>query len=186
MSSNDQLSIELAVSISKAMQAMYGDSFNRKWANVIETKDGLKPENFTSALQFGLAGLTKKQVAHGLHVMRDKPFAPTIPEFKSWCLSGSAGKFLDVEIAYLNAANEKYTDAATYEAARRTGFFEIRSRAESATKPVFKKHYEAVCAALIDNPNAFKMPESKRIEQAPARVVAKNAEFFANLRRGLV
>ena len=179
----EQLSLEHAISISKAMQALYGDSFSRKWADV--TENNTKPEKFISSLQFGLAGLSIDQIKHGLHVMREKTFAPTIPEFRSWCLGGSQGKFLDVDTAYINAANEKYTDAATYEAARRTGFYEVRTRSEASTKPVFKKHYEAVCTQLEINPHAFQIPKAQRIKQAPVHVVRKDSAFFENLKRGI-
>jgi hypothetical protein len=178
----EKLSIELAVSISKAMQALYGDSFNRKWADV--TKNSTKPENFISALQFGLSGLSVGQVDRGINVMRSKTFAPTIPEFRVWCLQGSEG-FTDVNTAYTNAANQKYPDAATYETARRVGFFELRTRAETSTKPAFIKHYEAVCVELEINPNAFRLPEAQRIEQAPIEIVRKDKSFFKKLRGNL-
>lgn len=179
---HEPLSIENAVLTSKTMQALYGDSFNRKWADL--TKNNEKPQNFIDALRFGLAGLNIDQIQQGLSVMRDKPFAPTIPEFRSWCLAGS-NQFLDIDTAYLNAANEKYTDAATYEAARRTGFYEVRTRSEASTKPVFKKHYEAVCSQLEINPHTFQVPKTQRIERAPAHVVRKDSAFFENMRRGI-
>jgi hypothetical protein len=115
--------------------------------------------------------------------MRSKTFAPTIPEFRVWCLQGSAG-FTDVNTAYTNAANQKYPDAATYETARRVGFFELRTRAETSTKPAFIKHYEAVCVELEINPNAFRLPEAQRIEQSPAQYVKKDKAFFEKLRKG--
>ncbi|MDE1971418.1 MAG: hypothetical protein KGI50_07635 [Patescibacteria group bacterium] len=180
---HEQLNLETAVSISKAMQALYGDSFSRKWADV--TENNAKPEKFISALQFGLAGLSLAQIKHGLQVMRDKTFAPTIPEFRVWCLEGSTGKFLDVDTAYVNAANEKYTDAATYEAARRTGFWEVRSRSELSIKPIFKKHYSEVCSQLEINPNAFELPKTHRIKQAPMQRERKDSSFFESMRRGL-
>lgn len=177
MQTENLMSLEGATSIIKEMHAVFGRKFIAQWESV-ERDDLIK------TAQRVLAGLTAGQVKRGLEIMYKERFVPSLPEFRAFCLQGHS-QFLDMDTAYLNAANEKYTDAATYEAARRTGFFEIRSRAESSTKPSFKKHYEAVCAELIDNPNAYRLPESKQIEQAPAAFVRKDHSFFDQLKRGI-
>lgn len=171
------MSLEGATSIVKEMHATFGEKFVRQWASI-------QRNDLIETTRRVLAGLTVGEVNRGLQTMYGKIFPPTLSEFRAWCTQGS-GNFADVDLAYVNAANEQYPDAATYEAARRTGFFEIRSRAESTTKPVFKKHYEGVCEELIANPAAFTLPESRRIAAAAPQFVKRDAAFFAQLKKSL-
>lgn len=178
----NKLNREWAVGILKRQMTYFGEKFNKQWASVTDGGTNLEP--LIESMQEVFEGLNEVEISRGLTTMRTKTFVPSLPEFRSWCLEGSS-QFLDVDTAYINAANEKYTDAATYEAARRTGFYEVRTRAESSAKPVFKKHYEAVCAQLEINPHAFRLPESKQIEQAPPQFVRKDSSFFEQMKRGI-
>ncbi len=81
---NHQLDRNLAVDVLQAMDAMYGDSFRRKWSGT--ESNWSRPEKFIVALQIGLSGLTAEDIQRGLHAMLNKPYAPTIPEFRVWCL----------------------------------------------------------------------------------------------------
>jgi hypothetical protein len=171
------ISLEVAEAIMLKMVGYYGEAFSKKFKDV-------ERNEMIQNIQDVLAGLERDEVVRGLSTMRTKAFCPTLPEFRSWCVKGSS-QFTDVDVAYINAAHEKYTDAATYEAARRTGFFELSSRAETSTKPIFKKHYEAVCDELTASPQAFVVPKAQRIEAAPANYIKKDSSFFENLRKGV-
>jgi hypothetical protein len=176
MLSESVISYEDAENVMFQLIGYYGvDAFNRKF-EVVDR------DQMIANIQDVLSGLSENQIFLGLEKKRDNTWCPNLPELRAWCTGSS--KFTDVNTAYVNAANEKYPDAATYEAASRTGMYELRTRAESSTKPVFKKHYEAVCAELEINPHAFRLPAAQRIEQAPANVVKKDAAFFENLRKG--
>jgi hypothetical protein len=182
MQTKNLMSYEGAAYIAEQMQLNYGEKFIKQWAKVVEINGVVDTTPLIETMRETFAGLKRSEVERGLSAMLDKTFVPSLPEFRSWCKQPSL--FCEVETAYINAANEKYNDAATYEAARRTGIYELRSRAETSTKPVFKKHYEAVCVELEINPNAFRLPEAQRIEQSPAQYVKKDKAFFEKLRKG--
>jgi hypothetical protein len=183
MQTKNLMSYEGAAYIAEQMQLNYGEKFIKQWAKVVEINGVVDTTPLIETMRETFAGLKRSEVERGLSAMLDKTFVPSLPEFRSWCKQPSL--FCEVETAYINAANEKYNDAATYEAARRTGIYELRSRAETSTKPVFKKHYEAVCVELEINPNAFRLPEAQRIEQAPIEIVRKDKSFFKKLRGNL-
>jgi hypothetical protein len=182
MSTNILMSEQGAIYIAEKMRLRFGAKFNKQWADV--TKNGQELGKLIDEMREVFAGLTRGQVEKGLETMREKTYVPSLPEFRSWCVAVE-NQFTDIDIAYVNAANEKYHDAATYEAARRTGFYDLRARAESITKPTFKKHYEAVCAELLVNPKAFVIEKEQRIEQAPIDIVKKDKDFFEKLRWNL-
>lgn len=167
----EPMSEKSAAEILSVMRVNYGAKFQRQWENVTT-------QELTSAATVAFAGLSRAEVNHGFSVMIGKPFAPSLPEFREWCLQRN-NNFMDVDQAYVLAANEKYESAEIYEAARRTGFYDLKSKHENNTKPTFKKHYDAVCAELLVDPKAFTLPESHRIEQAPALVVRKTPEEIA-------
>ena len=65
--------------------------------------------------------------------------------------------------AYKQAANQDYSHEVIYESAKRVGFWEIRSQAESVTYKRWQKVYPEVCEEHRKGA-VFKLPESHQIE----------------------
>lgn len=68
----------------------------------------------------------------------------------------------DSRHAYLDAAQQKYIHAVVYETARRVGFSDMRSKAETLTYPSWQQIYPKVCQEY-SNGAIFTLPKSKHI-----------------------
>ena len=64
--------------------------------------------------------------------------------------------------AYLDAAQQKYVHAVVYETARRVGFSDMRSKAETLTYPSWQQIYPKVCQEY-SNGETFALPKSRQI-----------------------
>jgi hypothetical protein len=92
------------------------------------------------------------------------PYVPSVGQFISWCKQSSADMGLvSVEegfrIASMNShpcASHIWPDGVSYEAWRRTGPYNMRSKPEKDVFPIFKKNYENPIKAKASKKTADK------------------------------
>lgn len=117
-------------------------------------------------------GITKrKQVLKGIDALREwsieNDFAPPPARFVSWCLPTPEDYGLpDSDTAYRYAVSHQWVHSAIYEAYKRVGSFEMRTKPEAWTSKAFKSEYERVCREVI-NGTQFDLPKTDNILPAP-------------------
>ena len=74
----------------------------------------------------------------------------------------SCNNYPDMRQAYLDAATECYDHAVAYETARRVGFWDMRSKAESMTYSRWQQLYPRVCHEYA-NGASFRLPKAQRV-----------------------
>lgn len=88
----------------------------------------------------------------------------------------AADKYTDCRQAYLDAANGKYVDAVTYETAKRVGFWDIKTKAESQTYPRWQQIYPKVCQEHA-NGAVFELQQLRQVEH---KHIPADDEFAQN------
>lgn len=103
-------------------------------------------------------------------------FPPNLPKFLAIC-ARSAG-LPDSQSAYADAAMSRWSHPIVYEAARRVGVFEIRTRPERDMRPAWTEAFGLVCAEWMSG-KRFESPTSVAIEKlAPKPCSAAGANKF--------
>lgn len=114
-----------------------------------------------------------------------------------WCPSSPAdfvalvrnnSSYPDIRQAYKEAANQQYNHEVVYEAARRVGFWEMRSQPESVTYKAWQSVYPKVCEEHRGGAS-FKVNKSHRIEHkhtpaAPDSKVMQDWDKFVSRIKG--
>ena len=103
--------------------------------------------------------------AIGRVAMSGSEFPPSLPEFLAIC--GRAAGLPDTATAYADACHRRWSHPVVYEAARRVGVHELRTRAERDMLPRWRENYGAVCAAWMrgerwESPVAQSLPTRVR------------------------
>jgi hypothetical protein len=112
---------------------------------------------------------TTAKVKRGLARLRNdpSPFAPAIGQFISWCKPNYSDYGLpSVEIAHRTACiasgqhseHRQWQNGAIYQAALRTGFYELSSYEAEKTIKAFTHHYEQVLEEMA-NGKEFDIPK---------------------------
>lgn len=123
--------------------SQYGDCDDGTWAAALRGVD-------TSILGNAL----------GRVALSGTEFPPSLPEFLAIC--GRACGLPDAGSAYASACHNRWSHAVVFEAAKRVGIYELRTRAERDMLPKWREHYGAICAAWMAG-ERFAVPESLRI-----------------------
>ena len=153
--------------------------FKRTWARAL-IENGITNQN---------------QVDIGLKLARQatSPYLPSVGQFIAWCQSGLAGYGLpEARKAYREACNHAHNPACpwshvgVYAAAQATGFYELKTKAENITWPVFKENYEAICRQLISGQSlgiALPKPPPPAVQHTPAlqATATKNIQHIRTL-----
>ena len=102
---------------------------------------------------------TMSQVQHGLQKARQSvsPHVPSIGQFITWCHPSLEDYgLLDEVAAYREACrnahdlnNAQWSHQAVYVAAKQVGFFDLKTRTEKETFPLFKHKYLLVCRGVL-------------------------------------
>lgn len=111
-------------------------------------------------------------------------FPPSLPEFLAIC--GRACGLPDAGSAYADACHNRWRHPVVYEAARRVGIYELRTRAERDMLPKWREHFGSVCAAWMAG-ERYTMPEALRItrQKSVPSTPESAATHIAELRRTL-
>lgn len=147
--------------------SQYGDCDDGTWASALR---GVDSQTLGQAL--------------GRVALSGSEFPPSLPEFLAIC--GRASGLPDAGTAYANACHNRWSHAVVYEAAKRVGIYELRTRAERDMMPKFREHYGAVCAAWMAG-ERFSVPGALRVtRQKPAACRPEvAAAHMAKLRQAL-
>ncbi|EGR0569911.1 replication protein P [Vibrio cholerae] len=127
---------------------------------------------------------TQKQLDWGLAKARrsESPFWPSLGQFIKWCQPDPTEFGLpDTRKAYLEACRnahcisdmttEEWSHPAVYVALKNTGAFDIRSRTEAETWPIFERNYEiAVRRVLYGEDLNKEFPKSISSQPVPRPV----------------
>ena len=122
-------------------------------------------------------GLTPEDLNRGIGMARhhESDFLPSLGQFVSWCGRGNIQpKNVAWQTAQMGSA-KKITDPLIYEAARRTGSYDIQTRPERDVKPLFVEHYQQVISESLSG-TEFTIPEDRRIESEPEPKPAQDPE----------
>ncbi|WP_144220295.1 replication protein P [Shewanella algae] len=144
------------------------DAAKRTWAR------GLLEAKITSykQLQWGLRKALRSE----------SPFWPSVGQFIKWCQPDPADYGLpDTRKAYLEACrnahrlaemtNDEWSHPAVYIALKNTGTFDIRSRKEAETWPIFQRNYEiAIRRVLAGEDLNVEIPKALPRRPAPRPV----------------
>ncbi|WP_163834713.1 replication protein P [Spartinivicinus ruber] len=113
---------------------------------------------------------TDFQIYYGLKNVRNqgKAFVPTPSEFIKFCQPKLEELGLpEVEIAYREACRHsheplkaKWSHQAVYEAAKQTGFFELKSMAEKHILPVFTRNYDIITKKILKGEPISDIPKA--------------------------
>ncbi|WP_163833350.1 replication protein P [Spartinivicinus ruber] len=113
---------------------------------------------------------TDFQIYYGLKNVRNqgKAFVPTPSEFIKFCQPKLEELGLpEAEIAYREACRHsheplkaKWTHQAVYEAAKQTGFFELKSMAEKHILPVFIRNYDIITKKILKGEPISDIPKA--------------------------
>lgn len=113
---------------------------------------------------------TDFQVFYGLKNVRKQgsAFVPTISDFIKFCQPKLEELGLpEAEIAYReacrhshNPTKSKWSHQAVYEAAKQTGFFELKSLAEKQAFPLFKRNYEIIIRRVLNGEPITDIPKA--------------------------
>lgn len=101
--------VETANQLLGHMQALYGDTFNKKFGEI-------EQERMISTVCQVLDGLKPEDLQRGVQRMKTEKWCPSIPEFRTWCLQDrdwwTAEQAWAKVLNYLNDPTEKITTLA--------------------------------------------------------------------------
>lgn len=90
-------------------------------------------------------------------------WVPTTPyDFLKLSRHSNSNKYTDMREAYMNAANQKYPHVVIYETARRLGFWELKTQAESQSWKTWQEIYPKVCDEHSSGVR-FSLPKAQRV-----------------------
>lgn len=87
---------EIADQVLGRIQALYGTQFEKHYGN-------LNPHELQNLACTVLSGVSPKELKRGIDRMNSEKWCPTLPEFRSWCVSG--GDWWTAEMAWVKALN---------------------------------------------------------------------------------
>ena len=127
-----------------------------------------KQEWLTGFIENGIS--TDFQIHYGLKNVRKQgsAFVPTISDFIKFCQPKLEDLGLpEAEIAYREACrhshsptNAKWSHQAVYEAAKNTGFFELKSLEEKHILPLFTRNYEIITRKILKGEPISDIPKA--------------------------
>ncbi|NYZ69855.1 Replication protein P [Endozoicomonas sp. SM1973] len=127
-----------------------------------------KQEWLTGFIENGIS--TDFQIHYGLKNVRKqgKAFVPTIGDFIKFCQPKLEELGLpEAEVAYREACRHsheplkaKWSHQAVYEAAKQTGFFELKSMAEKHILPVFTRNYDIITKKILKGEPISDIPKA--------------------------
>ncbi|WP_339731442.1 replication protein P [uncultured Pseudomonas sp.] len=106
-----------------------------------------------------LSGMTGEQIAIGLNAVAalDEKWPPSATEFKALCRPTAESFGLPsaykayreaTNKAHPSAANAEWSHAAVYHAATETGFHNLNTLKEDASRKIFERNY-AICVRMV-------------------------------------
>lgn len=133
-----------------------------------------------------MVDMTDLQVVKGLEKSRDFVGWFSLPAFRELCrLSPEDLGLPDAHRAYVEAAThsegKEWSHGAVYQAAKETGFFELRTGTEREVFPLFRNNYEAMCRRVIAGEN-LDMPVQKALPES-VFIPADEAKAKGSVRR---
>ena len=162
------------------LEGLYGAKFHDAWR-------GTDTENVKRTWAEKLGGFADRPEAlkAALDACDDKPWPPTLPEFRALCTPMAEDLGLPTpDAAYREAAladkDHRWSHPVVYAAAQATGLFELRTLPESKSRPLFERAYEIVTRRVLAGeqfdvpiPQALaKLPVPARPETASAALAA--------------
>jgi hypothetical protein len=123
------------------------------WRQAISTPDEARMVKREWYMALSDANVTPNEVAQGLSKARkhDSPYLPSCGMFLGWCRSKTElSKFQAWQMASMSSDLKPINDPMVFEAAKRTGIYDIKNRNERDIKPLFFDHYEDVLRERFD------------------------------------
>ena len=134
-----------------------------------------------------LRGVTTPVLADaiGRIAMSGREFPPSLPEFLAIC--ARAAGLPDAADAYADACHSRWSHPVVYEAARRIGVHELRTRAERDMLPKWREQFGAVCAQWMrgdrwESPTVAELP-NRAVRKADRAVACRHIENMRGLLR---
>lgn len=151
-------------------------------------KNKLKPSEWEAdtvilwANYLTIKNVTKREFDMAKSLSIDLDFPPNnAKEFLALARKPIEQNYPNIRQAYMNSANENYTHDVVYETAKRVGFWEIKTQAESVTWKAWQQVYPQVCQEHA-NGAVFKLPVEQQIEH---KHIVASQEFVDNLLKNM-
>ncbi|WP_051311852.1 replication protein P [Zooshikella ganghwensis] len=128
------------------------------------------------------------QVRTGLSKARQiaRDFVPSVGTFIAWCNLSPDDAGLPQALEAYHEACEKahapspqsvyWSHPVVYQAAKSTGFFELKSRREQDIFPLFKRNYTLACQQVLAGESLTDLPKALT-DQSPKTLAEKNKDF---------
>lgn len=155
------------------------------WKRIFRSK--MRDEDWMlDTVEIWAIALTDLQITKGeLMLAQRKSMAlewpPTAPsDFLKLARQEVSQNYPDMRAAYLSAANGNYSaHAVIYETAKRVGFWDLKSKAESVTYKSWQQHYPKVCSEHASGAQ-FALPKERQLSYSHTPV-QPNSPFNAKI-----